>query len=96
MLDKIVTAIEKFGEHFSTMWSYLKFAVREDKADLAKPVNPDIPREKNANLKNFINIYGLTLVGIFGISMIILSRLISRGTLPKKSHHGVNRYGERY
>lgn len=98
MLDKLITKIEQVGEYFHTMWSYLKFAVREDKADAElrahDPAHAEI--EPNANLKNWVKVYGIVAAGLFILLFMLLSRLISKKSLPKRSHHGYNRNGERY
>jgi hypothetical protein len=97
MLEKLVTLIEKAGKHFSTMWSYFKFAVREDQADKKLSIETGSPvPNPNGNVKNWIKIFGVTAFGLIVLFFVLIYKLTSHKPALKKSHHGINKYGERY
>lgn len=100
MLEKFVVTVERAGKYFSDMWKYLKVAIQMDKSDAeTQATNPNIPMTPNANVKNWLKIFGIAAAGIVFVLILIIYKLsspASRSIAAKRSHHGYNRDGIRY
>ena len=89
--------IKKLWIHLVTMWEYFFTSLKLDQEDRERAASEGVKLPVFfGNLQNWFKIFGLTL---FVIIIIIFS--LQGAVKPRKqkkyySHHGVNRYGERY
>lgn len=89
----IEDSLKKFIVWVTDNVKYLLTAFKFDEEDIAKTgtTTPSLL----GNLRNWARIYGFeTFLLLLGI--VILARSISPEKQKKKSHHGINKYGERY
>ena len=89
---------EKLKNHLIEMWKYFFTALEFDRQDkeLSRSSGVPVPMP-NGNLKNWFRIFGITLliivIIIFGLWNIVIGPKTKK---QKVSHHGINKYGERY
>lgn len=103
-MDNLGTWLKKEWAYVQTMWSYLGFALREDKADAIKMADGTHPgMVAGKNMDNFWRIYKYPLIGavvliavIFFIISLFKARHRPQYKDGRSSHHGINKYGERY
>jgi len=100
LIKGVGSLLDRAGAHLVKMFNYLKFCIAEDKKDIEMTITDGIQRKKYANLINFFKLFWVTLAIILFAGFFVL-RMISinnRSTYKdgRKSHHGVNKFGQRY
>lgn len=86
-------------EYWTNLYNYFFTSLKLDKEDnaIARSSGVSVPNP-NANIKNWIKTFGLGLVvlGLTALGFWSVIRKRPHDSRVKRSHHGINQYGERY
>lgn len=85
--------LNKFGFHLVTMWQSLWKAIKEDKE---WPVTNEQTGKREYRLNIWFKTFWITLVILLLAGIIIWDLIRPVKMNKKRSHHGYNKYGERY
>jgi len=87
---------KNFSSWLVTNWKYLNTAIKLDQEDNEKAKSTGQPLAMpQGNIKNWFKLFGFGTI-ILITSVFVIWEIIKPRPSYTKSHHGINKYGERY